>query len=146
MMTNVPDAETTMAVHRATGLPVMKAKEFIMTAAPELVRRILEGHRVRHFIHLSKLPSELVDKIIEASEDQSSETFLRDPIEDDPAVGKIIHEVLERTSLELEARYAKERPMGLCHLIWRTAQERLLHEHSLVWYSPAQMNPGCCFD
>lgn len=125
MMNVAPDADTTMAVHRATGLPVMKAKAFIMTKSPELVRRILEGHRVQ----LITQPG-----------------GLSDPIEDDPVVGWTVRQVLEQTGLEIEAAHAHDRPRGLCYLIWRTAQERLLREHAIVWYSPEQMNPATIFD
>lgn len=140
------DAETIMALRRATGLPVLKAREFLTTSAPELVQRILDGYRVRHIERLGSLPKELREKIVEASEKQSPHSFLCNPIEDDPEVGATVREVLERTSHEIEASYALDRPRGLCHLIWRTAQERLLRQHSITWYTPAQMNPGTCFD
>ncbi len=122
----VPDASTTMAMHRATGLPVMEAKAFIIEESPELVRRILEGHRVQLM----------------------TQTWVRlhDPIEDDPVAGGTVRQVLEQTGSEIEAEHAHERPRGLCYLIWHTAQKRLLLDHAIVWYTPAQMNPCSCFD
>jgi hypothetical protein len=141
-----PDAETTMAIHKATGLPVMQAMAFITTSSAELIQRILAGYRVRHTAHLAQLNDELASRIIGASDTQEDAHFLRDPIENDPRVGPTVRRVIEDVSRELETVHADDRPMGLCHLIWRTTQERLLQDHSIVWYSPAQMNPGSCFD
>lgn len=141
-----PDAQTTIAIHKATGLSVLKAREFIIASPAELIQRILDGHRVRHATHLSRLPEELVSKILKASDEQDHDQFLRDPIEDDPVVGSTVRQVIENVGREIEVLHGSDRPMGLCHLIWRTAQERLLRDHSIVWYSPGQMNPGSCFD
>jgi hypothetical protein len=135
-----------MAIHKATGLPVMQAREFITASSAELIQRILDGHRVRHATHLGHLPDELASRIIGASDMQADAHFLQDPIQDDPLVGPIVRRVIEEVSRELETAHAHNRPRGLCHLIWRTTQERLLQDHSIVWYSPAQMNPGSCFD
>lgn len=119
-----------MSIRKATGLPVMQAREFITASSAELVQRILDGHRVRHATQLGNLHAH----------------FLQDPIQDDPLVGPIVRRVIEEVSRELETAHAHNRPRGLCHLIWRTTQERLLQDHSIVWYSPAQLNPGSCFD
>jgi hypothetical protein len=69
---------------------------------------------------------------------------LHDPIEDDETFGPIVRSVMEQAAREMEAQHG--RVMGLCDAIWRLTRERLLQEHSIVWYSPAQMNPGSCFD
>jgi hypothetical protein len=122
----------------------MQAREFITASSAELIQRILDGHRVRHATHLGQLPDELALRIIDASDMQADAHFLQDPIQDDPLVGPVVRQVMEAVSRELEI--AENRPRGHCHLIWRTTQERLLHDHSIVWYSPAQMNPGSCFD
>ncbi|GEP45196.1 hypothetical protein [Brevifollis gellanilyticus] len=139
-----PDAETVMAVRQATGLAVMEAKELIQTS-PELAQRVLDGHKVRFITRLAKLPVELREKILEASDSQRDEHFLCDPIESDPVVGATIRETLERVGCELETARGRYQ-MGLCHSIWRTAQSELLQKHGIVWYTPAQMNPGACFD
>jgi hypothetical protein len=139
-----PDAVTTMAIHKATGLTVLQARDFIMASAPELIQRILDGRRVRHLMRLGTLPKEVVGRILEASESQSNDSFLHDPVEDDPEAGPTVRQTLKQVSQELEAIHGRR--MGLCHLIWRTTQDRLLQEHAIVWYSPAQMNPGSCFD
>lgn len=144
VLNHQPDAETTMAVHRATGLPVMQAKEFIRTSSPDLVERILAGHQIRYATQLASLPAELAGRIEDASARQRLLAFLHDPIEDDSTVGPIVRSVMEQASREMEAKHG--RVLGLCHAVWHRTRERLLQEHSIVWYSPAQMNPGSCFD
>ncbi|MES2706916.1 MAG: hypothetical protein V4726_09975 [Verrucomicrobiota bacterium] len=138
------EAQTAMAIHMATGLPVLRAREFIRTSPPELVKRILEGEHERCFRLLNSVPRDLEERIQQASKEQATRTYLSDPMENDPETGPIIRRILEAVSREIEAE--RGCVMGLCHVIWHTTRERLLREHSIVWYSPAQMNPGSIFD
>lgn len=126
-----PDAKTIMAMHRATGLPVLKARDLILSSPPELIRRIQESHRTRM-------------RMREAGRPQQEDINLHDPIGDDPALGPIVHRVLEESTESLRPPESWERE--LCHAIWRDAERRLLQEHSIVWYSPKWMNPGAVFD
>lgn len=122
-----PNAEETMAIRRATGLPVLEAKEFIRSSSPELIQRILDAHSARC-----------------AAGTQEAREALRDPIEDDAVAGAVVRKVLAEVERDVEAEYGTLRM--LCHLIWNNARRRLLEEHGIVWYSPAQMNPGSVFD
>lgn len=131
-----------MAVHRATGLPVMQARELIRGSPPDLIDRILAGHQLRHAVYLASLPAE--PGIHNASVLQHIHEPLHDPIEDDEAVGPIVRRVMDQALRDMEAKHGRVR--GLCHASWRLARERLLKEHSIVWYSPAEMNPASCFD
>lgn len=137
-------AERVMAIRKATGLPVLEARAFIQKAPPELVERVLEGDRMRYECWRRSVPAELTDKIGCAAHQRSNCAYLRDPAEDDPETGPVIREILDQVTEELKPEEGWQ--MGLCHLIWRTAKERLLREHSIVWYTPSEMNPGSIFD
>jgi len=66
---------------------------------------------------------------------------LHDPIEDDPEIKPIMRTV--------ERRAEKESPivgMGRCHDVWGRMRQILKTEHSIVWYSPSQMNTHILFD
>jgi hypothetical protein len=122
----------------------MQARELIRSSPPDLIDRILAGHQIRYATHLASLPPELSNRIQDASAIQPMHEPLHDPIEDDETFGPIVRSVMEQATREMEAQHG--RVMGLCHAIWRLTRDRLLQEHSIVWYSPAQMNPGSCFD
>jgi hypothetical protein len=133
-----------MALHKATGMPVLQARDFIRSSPPELIQRILNGHNARYANLLTNLPPDLANRVQNASDSQPENQPLHDPFEDDPLIGPVIRRVLDEALRDMIAQHGDK--MGLCHLTWRTAQERLLRVHSIVWYSPAQMNPGSCFD
>ncbi|MCI9607872.1 MAG: hypothetical protein HFJ94_06845 [Muribaculaceae bacterium] len=42
----------------------------------------------------------------------------------------------------------KERPklLGFCHLYWATKKRILFEDYGIVWYSPADCNPGIFYD
>lgn len=138
-----------MAFRAATGLSVLKAKEFIGAQSPDLVDRIVKAAAARLRIpdvnKLANVPPELQDRIFLAAEKSGEVPYLIDPIEDDPEVGPDIRRILGE--VEVAMRDADGRPrLGACHLIWRLAKERLAKECGIKWYSPAEMNPGSCFD
>ncbi|HWB01508.1 MAG TPA: hypothetical protein VG796_00700 [Verrucomicrobiales bacterium] len=122
-----PSAEETMAIRRATGLPVLEAKEFIRSSSPELIQRILDAHSARRAVAT-----------------QEAREALHDPIEDDAVAGAVVRRVLAEVERDVKAECGTLRMQG--HLIWNNARKRLLKEHGIVWYSPAQMNPGDVFD
>jgi hypothetical protein len=144
MHDDLSEAKTVMAVRSATGLGVMKAREFVRNAAPELVRRVLEGHTMLYECWLRSLPTDQTDRIQLAARRPMVLFHLTDPIGDDPEAGPIVRQVLDEIHRELEAEGGWR--IGFCHLMWRTAKERLLREHGIVWYTPAEMNPGSIFD
>jgi hypothetical protein len=119
-----PDAEKTMAIRRATGLPVLEAEKFIQSSSPDLIRRILDAHRA-----VSK---------------DSRTISLHDPIGDDAMMGAVVRSVRAEVEREVEANHGTLRTTA--HLVWNTMRRKLLEEHGIVWYSPAQMNPGSVFD
>lgn len=122
----------------------MQAREFIRSSQPDLIDRILEADQNRHAAELASIPPDLWSRILDGSAVHPSREQLYDPIEDDEIVGPIVRSIMEQAALDMEAQHG--RVIGLCHAIWRLTRDRLLQEHSIVWYSPAQMNPGSCFD
>ena len=128
-----------MRFRRATGLGVLRAREF-----------------------LTREPRDLWERILEAAEARPTGVYLRDPMESHPEFGPVISRVLEEVRVEAEqahrVRVAEleetspaftvifRYPRGLCHHIWRDAQERLRKEHGIEWRTPAEMNPGGVFD
>jgi hypothetical protein len=140
----IPSAELTMAVRQATGMGVLKAREFAATTDPALLMRILHAGKLPCPDKLVSLPGELRERIFQASADQNS-LHLVDPIESDPVFGPVI----QRTRDEFEAEVLDEEgglARGTCHLIWLRTKRRLSEEHGIEWYSPAEMNPGSIFD
>lgn len=126
-----PD-EKTLAVCSATGLRPISAARLMRSLPEELIQRLLDRHATR----LSTQDYDPADPFPDGP--------IYDPFEDDPVMGPIISRVLEETERDLLAQDGRR--IGLCHGIWHRTQERLLQEHSIVWYSPGQMNPGCRFD
>ena len=36
--------------------------------------------------------------------------------------------------------------MGMCHVFWKHKKRILRTEYRMVWRSPQDLNPECCFD
>lgn len=68
---------------------------------------------------------------------------LVDPVQFDAVQGPIVQQVMKE---EMENIPGTEYRRGICYLIWRRTRERLEAEYGIRWYSPAEMNPGSCFD
>ena len=121
-------AERIKRIHEATGLGWIAAKEFV-------------EHR----------PDELVSRIIEAKEKQS-DRILHDPIEDRPEMAATFDVVRRRAEETLDRWTAtvsdgfRKRPLGSCHLVWSEMRKVLKEEHGVLWFTPAEMNPGSVFD
>jgi hypothetical protein len=126
-----PD-EKTLEVMSATRLPAHMAERFIRSAPPDLIQRLLDRHATR----LSDQPWD--------QSTLSREGILHDPLEDDPVVGLIIRSVLKECQQDMTAQHGHQ--LGLCHRIWHETQRRLLRDHSIVWFTPGQVNPWCRFD
>ncbi|GEM_PF-3811905 len=128
----------------------MESKKYLQTWGEELVSRILEaarnGGRLPPLDSLGKQPTELQDKILEASRVPSEWNFLRDPIENDSEVGPLVKGVLQDEEARIRSENPDHWPLGSCHLIWKRTKTRLLEDHNITWYSPAEMNPGSAFD
>lgn len=70
-----------------------------------------------------------------------------DPIEDDLAYRDLLDAVDAEVEAELAAMgYKRGRMFGYCHAFWGLKKERLKEQHSIDWQSPAELNPGVCFD
>ena len=69
--------------------------------------------------------------------------FKHDPVEDTPEYISIQFELEE-----LIAEKLKNRPRGLgyCHIYWSVKKHILKEKYNIDWRSPAEMNPGTCFD
>ena len=122
-ITNPPTADCVMRVHRATHLGILEARQFIATQ-----------------------PAQLTERILRAAEIQAGVRPLRDPIEDAPATAAAVAAALARAAVETDADLRPGYFRGRCYAEWHRAERILRQDFGLEWYSPARMNPGCCFD
>ncbi len=82
-------------------------------------------------------------RIAQARRIQVEDRVVHDPIEDDPRY----RQILETADCEAEQALAGiPRGMGYCHRLWRTKQTILINKYGIVWFSPADLNPGYLFD
>jgi hypothetical protein len=124
-------------IRKATGLGWLEAREF-----------------------LEQQPRLLCERIMKAGETQAART-LHDPIEDDPELSAKISQAKEKANwlfqawvAERNAEYNRQglphmvsqHPRGGCYFVWRETKRILAEEHSITWFSPAEMNPGSVFD
>lgn len=132
------ESQLVMRLRKATGLPVLAAKR-----------------------RLEQLNPEQQLSCIAAAENRPS-GILRDPLENDEAVGPIIRDVMalvaEHVRHEHEQRIEELRRTdptmarflsigrGMCHRIWRETKLLLKSEHGIEWRSPAELNPDTMFD
>src|ERR1051326_244384 len=100
---------------------------------------------IRQWLHRRRLLKErraiAAEKL--ASVGKVDDDRLVDPIEDDPVVQPILREAEQMAEAELADH---NHDMGFCHLLWRTKQRILARQFSIVWFSPAEMNPYILFD
>ena len=104
--------------------------------------------------------ADLCERILDARVQKPESNILHDPIEDHPDFAETIAKIREATETGVRAEitqsnatrrasgdqtFERDWPMGTCHLIWRRMKERLAEE-GIIWYSPAEMNPGHIFD
>ena len=118
----VSPAECAVRLHRATGVAILAARQLVVEQ-PELARRILQ-----------------------AAESQTACFPFHDPLEDDPAHASVVAEAFARAERDIDAKFRTGHFRGRCHAVWQRVEFLLHEEHSLAWFSPARMNPGCCFD
>lgn len=142
--------EKIMAFRAATGLTMSESKEFLARHPTDLIHRILSaaaaGVTLPDVNALAAVAPDLRDRIFRAAEVPERSSFLTDPLENDPEVGAIIRRILDETTAVVRREMGGTRQLGSCHRIWRLTKERLLKDHGITWYSPAEMNPGSCFD
>jgi hypothetical protein len=105
---------------------------------PEQIHRLhrVTGLGMRESRELLAWQPEMGQRILRAAEHQQGTLY--DPLEDDPEHGPVIAAVLERAGAEM--------PNEGVQKVWKRARQILREEHGLVWYSPAEMNPGNAFD
>lgn len=130
-------AEVVARVRCKTGMPVLQCKRY-----------------------LEQLPPADYAKFIAAIDSQDGR-ILHDPIEDDPAYASIFEQVAREAEAlidqQIQERQRELRASGMehmesmvrrgaCHGIWHTMQRLLRERHGIEWRTPAQMNPGVCFD
>lgn len=77
---------------------------------------------------------------------RNGQRYLTDPIEEDPEIGPTVRRVLNEMTEVMRREADGQRQLGLCHRVWTLTKDRLLREHDMKWYSPAEMNPGSCLD
>ena len=112
-------AQEIMRLRKATGMGVVESRKFLDDKSPDLVARIIKAHGTQ------------------------SEQTLHDPIEDDPEFVDAIAE----TDREVDGLLKNEAErLGLCHLHLMHKKRILKERFGITSYSPADMNPGCCFD
>jgi hypothetical protein len=104
---------------------------------PEQVDRLqqLTDLGKRESLEMLSWQPELCERIFRAAEHQQGTLY--DPLEDDPQHGPAIAAALERATAEMRGEGNPQ--------IWKRARQILREEHGLVWYSPAEMNPGKTF-
>lgn len=130
-------AELVFDVRRRTGMPVLECKRY-----------------------LEQLPPADYAKFMVAIATQHGQ-ILHDPIEDDPAYASILDEVAREAEYLIDQQIQKRQRelranglehmesmarRGVCHGIWHIMQRLLRERHGVEWRTPAQMNPGVCFD
>ena len=82
-------------------------------------------------------------RIAQARKSQGDDKAVHDPIEDEPRY----RQILEAAECEAEQALAGiPRGMGFCHRLWRSKQTILINKYGVVWFSPADLNPGYRFD
>lgn len=95
-----------------------------------------------------------------AARTQEGASFLRDPIEDDPAFAATFEDAGREANRLVDEHVAAERARlqaagtghasfvlrYTCHLYWHHLKRLLKERHALDWLSPAEMNPGSRFD
>lgn len=82
-------------------------------------------------------------RIAQARDRHTGEKAVHDPIEDEPSY----REILQSADSEAEQALASfPKGMGFCHRLWRTKQTILMKKYGVVWFSPADLNPGYRFD
>ncbi|MCS3744946.1 hypothetical protein FHY18_000476 [Xanthomonas arboricola] len=115
-----PTTEEVFAYHKATGCPVMLAKDTLGAMQPLLRERVLLA--------------------IQRPKRQG----LVDPTQDDPHFAPLI------SAAAVEARELAQQAgrigRGSCHFVWREQAGILLERHDIVWFSPKQMNPHIMHD
>jgi len=85
----------------------------------------------------------LSERIQAAQANQQANSFLYDPIEDDP----VYQPSIQAADALAEAEHAQDEPgMGFCHIFWATKARILEERFHITWFSPAMMNPDTIFD
>jgi len=116
-----------------TGVRWIESKLFFAGKSPELCERLLSAH----------------------IQQPGSRTF-HDPVEDHPDNAEIFAAIRESTEKAIRKEIAERKkafadrdfrdwPLGTCHLFWHRMKTELAAQ-GIVWYSPAEMNPGHRFD
>lgn len=129
---------------------MLRAKKFIADHPAELVDRIYQaataGLQLPSLDALATVTPELQAKFFAAAEKRRETGYLQDPIEWDPQLGPTVRRVSDEVFAEIERELNGKRQLGTCHRLWMLTKERLSKDHNITWYSPAEMNPGSCFD
>lgn len=82
-------------------------------------------------------------RIAQARKSQVDDKAVHDPIEHEPRY----RQFLEAADSEAEQALASiPRGIGFCHRFWRTKQTILIKKYGVLWFSPADLNPGYLFD
>jgi hypothetical protein len=71
--------------------------------------------------------------------------FRHDPIEDNPAFQEAFKLASEQATKKLAELGFFKGTMGYCHAHWAHTKNAL-REMGIEWRTPAEMNPGVCFD
>ena len=132
-----PTRDEVAALRRKTGMPLLACRDLLRDASPAMREKLLLAART-----------------------QEGASYLRDPIEDDPALAAAFeeagreanrlveeHVAAERARLQAEGMSHLDFMLGYtCHLYWRHLKRLLKERHGVDWLSPAEMNPGSRFD
>lgn len=143
---NVPPS-VVAAIRKATGAPWIECRRYLERLSGEDMDKVVQAAEVIGGRAL-QTPVQDLSLIVQASRNAGS-SYLRDPLETDPAIGPLIEQIqieAERlASIEFMHHECFSR-LGECHLVWRIMQRLLKERHGIHWRTPAQMNPWACFD
>lgn len=114
-------ADDIMNYHKASGLPMHRAKEL-----------------------LTAMSSEVRERVLLAVMQKGDRRLLTDPLETDSAFAELVREAAAEANRVADS--AGHQGRGRCHFVWSTQKRILAERHGIAWLSPADMNPAVAFD
>jgi hypothetical protein len=114
-------ANDIMDYHKASGLPMHRAKEL-----------------------LTAMPPEIRERVLLAVKQKGDRRLLVDPIETDLALAEFVCEAAAEANRTADS--AGHQGRGRCHFVWSMQKRILTERHGITWLSPADMNPAVVFD
>ena len=112
-------ADILIRVHRATGVPITVARDYLIGEPEEKWQSIVAD--------------------VESEGGRRRGSILRDSLELRSPEGQIIARVLSEVSEEIEKSPGR---LGHCHRIWTETKRRLKQDYGIDWRTPHEINSG----